>query len=356
MNDAITTFLDHYLDATAPAHCAVMIAGPWGAGKSHFIKAYMERRREAALKVDPLNNRIHLYVSLNGIRSFQEVRDLFFAETNPALNSTLAKLVGTVALRAFNTATGGDNLKPEDAGRYLARDISGYALVFDDLERCAMPLHEIMGFINNFVEHEGMKVIILASENDINKEEDIAYRRRKEKLVGKTLEVKADPGVVYDAFATAMHHEPARLAVYRNKVSVLSVFTASGTGNLRSLRAVLEDFDRLVKSVDARLGEKPDALERLLLFMVATGVELRAASLTPAQVADFYSHLLLASFYASRPEERPTDAAVVAEVAAKYPMIAWSDSIVPSEHIARLFDSGVIDTDSINAVLSTHLT
>jgi len=195
MNDAATAFLDHYLDASAPAHSAVMITGSWGAGKTHFIKAYMKQRREAAFRADPQNKRVHLYVSLNGVRSFQEVRDLFFAETNPALNSTLAKLVGTVALRAVNAAAGGEALKPEDAGRYLARDISGYALVFDDLERCAMPLHEVMGFINNFVEHEGLKVIILASEADIEEKERAAYRRRKEKLVGKTLEVRADRSV-----------------------------------------------------------------------------------------------------------------------------------------------------------------
>lgn len=354
MSATVTAFLDHYLDTTGPVHSAVMINGPWGAGKTHFIKAHMEARRQAAFKADPQNERVHLYVSLNGVRTFHEVRDLFFAETNPVLNSTTAKLIGTIALRAVNAVTNGAALTLDDARRFLGRDIAGYVLVFDDLERCAMPLQEMMGFINDFVEHEGMKVVILASEDDIRPDELEEYRRRKEKLVGKSLEVRAQPELVYDAFVSAMRHEPAQAAAVRGKAGALDVFRASGSGNLRSVRAVLEDFDRLVAAVDPRLGQKEEALERLLLFMMATGVELRAGRLTSRQVAEFYSKLLEAHFYASRPNERPADAAAVLESASRYPTVGWSDPVVPSEAIARLFSAGCIDVDAVNAVLSTH--
>lgn len=354
MSAEVTAFLDHYLDTKGPAHSAVLINGPWGAGKTHFIKAYMERRREAAIKADPQNKRVHLYVSVNGVRSLQEVRDLFFAETNPLLNSATAKLVGTIALRAVNAATGGAALAADDARRFLGRDIADYALVFDDLERCAMPLQEMMGFINDFVEHEGMKVVILASEDDVQLGEQAEYRRRKEKLVGKSLEVRAEPDIVYDAFVSAMQHRPAREAAVQGKAGVLTVFAASGVGNLRSLRSVLEDFDRLVATVDPRLGEHEEGLERLLLFMTATGIELRAGRLTSQQVADFYGKLLEAHFYSSRAAERPADATAVFEAASRYPTVGWSDPVVPAGAIARLFSAGSIDVEAIDAVLSTH--
>ena len=40
-------------------------------------------------------------------------------------------------------------------------------LVFDDLERCDCPLNEVLGYINTFVEQEGIKVILIANEKEI---------------------------------------------------------------------------------------------------------------------------------------------------------------------------------------------
>ena len=42
-------------------------------------------------------------------------------------------------------------------------------LIFDDLERCDCPANEILGYINSFVEHENMKVIIVANQKEIGK-------------------------------------------------------------------------------------------------------------------------------------------------------------------------------------------
>lgn len=39
--------------------------------------------------------------------------------------------------------------------------------IFDDLERCACPPNEILGYINGLVEHEGAKVILIANEREI---------------------------------------------------------------------------------------------------------------------------------------------------------------------------------------------
>ena len=42
-----------------------------------------------------------------------------------------------------------------------------YFFVFDDLERCPMPLDEVMGYISNFVEQYEAKVILIGNEEEI---------------------------------------------------------------------------------------------------------------------------------------------------------------------------------------------
>ena len=51
-------------------------------------------------------------------------------------------------------------------------------LIFDDLERCKIPINDLLGYINQFVEHLNLKVIIVANEKEINK------------IVDKNLELK----------------------------------------------------------------------------------------------------------------------------------------------------------------------
>ena len=52
-----------------------------------------------------------------------------------------------------------------------------------------MPINTSLGYINEFVEHEGRKVIIVTNEQEIKDKEE--YARRREKLIGKTFEVQS---------------------------------------------------------------------------------------------------------------------------------------------------------------------
>lgn len=45
-------------------------------------------------------------------------------------------------------------------------------LIFDDLERCDCSIQDILGYINGFVEQAGMKVIIIANQEELRKKID----------------------------------------------------------------------------------------------------------------------------------------------------------------------------------------
>lgn len=52
MTDIATEFLDHYLADDTQSRFAVMIEGPWGAGKTWFVKRYLRARAAKRKKAE----------------------------------------------------------------------------------------------------------------------------------------------------------------------------------------------------------------------------------------------------------------------------------------------------------------
>ncbi|RWM89498.1 MAG: hypothetical protein EOR84_23895 [Mesorhizobium sp.] len=356
-NDDVREYLDYYLSSKLEADFAVMLNGPWGAGKTHFIKAYFKEREDKARSEDPLQPLGHLYASLYGVRSTSEITDQFFAQAHPVLNSKAARLFGTLVSRAVNGAVGTD-VNSGGENRSVIQDmvlkLEGRVLIFDDLERCAMPLVDVMGFINAYVEHEGLQVIVIANENDIPEKQKPDYSRKKEKLVGKTLRVTSEPEVVLRSFVSKLTHSKAIEIIERETGALLRTFEASGKQNFRSLRSVLSDYERLVAASDPRLQESPQAMTRLLLFMMATGLEHRSGELTGAEIADLPDTMRSRTIALVTRKEKSPDILKAERLEATYSDVDWRDAIVPPAALAKLFETGIVDIISINEHLSRH--
>ncbi|HAD87172.1 MAG TPA: hypothetical protein DCG48_07390 [Rhodospirillaceae bacterium] len=351
-NKDVRNYLDHFLASGVESDYAVMLNGPWGAGKTHFIKSYF-REGEPAVSSEGAQNRLtHLYVSLYGVRSTAEITDQFFTQSNPMLGSKVGRLVGSVSSRVLNDLAGAD---VSDGARSLFKDwmtrLDGKALVFDDLERCAMPLVDVMGFINAYVEHDGLKVIVIANEDEIPDKQREAYAQKKEKLVGKTLRVSSDPAQVLDAIISKIGHQKVKETIERERAELLKVFEASGALNFRSLRAILFDFERLVSDVDPRLATAPEAMKDLLLLMIAVGVEFRSGKISAVEVAQFEKSFGWRFF---KDDELSPEDAKAKRLFEKYPDIGWHDWAVPAVALSKLFESGIVDTASCNERLGCH--
>lgn len=356
MNEQAVELLDHYLESSTIARGAILLTGPWGSGKTHFIKRYLEKRR-LRLKPDVLLDPDHLYVTLYGVQSLGEIQSQFFAQTNPGLNSGPVRLLGVIAARALNTFTKGQAVKEADADKvrdWLARTLKGQILVFDDLERCGMPLTEVMGFINTFVEHEGAKVVLLACEAEIPEDQTEAYLARKEKLVSKTIELTADAAGVYDLFVAEMQVPEAAEAAASHRDAALRTFAASEKHNLRSLRSALHDFDRLVGSVDARLKDSDEAKRRILLFIIAATLELKSGAITEADIPAFGRASLFSILPGSAKTKAQERARVLSDIAAKYPEVQWLDSVVPASALAQILVRGTLDHAEFDLALAQH--
>lgn len=341
-------FLDYYLDDAVEAEYAVMLSAPWGAGKTHFIKKYLEERSRRTFSDEGV---CYLYASLYGITSTSAINDQFFAQLHPHLTSKASRLIGTIAGSLAEKFAGAKN--SGQIFQDLVLKLEGKVLVIDDLERCSMKIPDVMGFINTLVEHERLKVIILVNEEEIPAGQRDEYARQKEKLIGKTITVKADPGEVLEKLRSGLSSSTAREVVEREQSALLSTFTASGKPNFRNLRAVLGDYERLIEAIDPRLKGKPEALKQLLLYMIATGSESRTGTLTKETLQGLpttrFAVARIGAQGAKGAGEQPFEL-----LASRYPDVQWTDPIVGPHHLSELFFTGNIEVSEINDILARH--
>ena len=198
-----------------------MLKGPWGVGKTHFIKESMENKKsdESIPKF--------MYISLYGISSPSQIDDEIFKHSHPVLSSKTVKfgsqilkglLKGAVKLDLDSKDSASLNLQiPSLSLQEYLHTSTDRVLIFDDLERCSLRPSEILGYINVFVEHQNQKVIIIANEEDITAQEDSEegdrdrrYRDIKEKVVGRTMELRAELDDTIPSFIDSVRNDRAR--------------------------------------------------------------------------------------------------------------------------------------------------
>lgn len=167
-------YLAYYAAFTQPPGFAVLVNGPWGIGKTHLIQAFTRSVETPDFQA--------VYVSLNGLKTFEEIDRELFRVMHTVLGHKFfeaALSLGKAGLKAVKGITFDINVL-DLVNRYAA-----HLYVFDDLERCAMPAVQVLGYINAFVEHGKRKVIIVANEAEIDEPN---YGRTREKVVGQVLE------------------------------------------------------------------------------------------------------------------------------------------------------------------------
>jgi hypothetical protein len=287
-NRHILEYLRFYCDPDNLFDFAVLLKGPLGVGKTYLINEFL-RERAASSKND-------LYVSLYGLSSFSQIDDELFRKTHPILSSKGMRILGN-ALKAglrvgirFDIAGGekiSDNLQLSEMElKSYFETPEGSLLIFDDLERCAMPVADVLGYINLFVEHEGLKVIILANEEQILKlpeNEKSRYADIKEKLIGQTLEIHSAPKMALEHFLTLINDARTREFLVKQIPEIISLYQRSERQNLRALKQSLWDFERLAICFSERHWKNLDAVGVLFRVVLALSQAIRLGRMTPEQ-------------------------------------------------------------------------
>lgn len=246
---------------------ALLLTGPWGCGKSYLMKQIakdLNQEKAAAIAV----------ISQFGLDSIsainKRVKDEYISLKLGTLGKSARKLSKKLAILvkdglavAGSAAPGVTGLAAASQGlsSALSYDLFGFfdvqstignndskrkfVIVFDDLERCDInSKKDILGAINNFVENKQIKVIVIADEDKIDGDD---YREYKEKLISRTLCMTAD----YDSIIENISANYAEAAdgyrdfLKENADLIKSVFVESRTFNIRMLKTILADFERV---------------------------------------------------------------------------------------------------------------
>jgi len=330
MEDLVESILDYvrsdYTDY------AIMINGEWGSGKTHFWNNKIRKKIESL----ELNGKRYttIYMSLYGISNLEEISKKIFIETTQLMDKNLKKFMtnngqskipeyaktGIDMANFFGVTQNGDRVNYKDF--FSTED---KVLCFDDLERANVDVIDILGYINNFVEHDHIKTIIICNEKELStklkssnlemktfiatylldKQDELKksdkpmvekiqekiehvfdkandYERIKEKLIGETFEYAPKFDYIINGILMRYENDTDLIRFLReNTRLIISTFHRSGTRNLRILKHALNDFKKIYEMVNKSYPNTSHrVMQTMLIFTIAISFEIKAGKIT----------------------------------------------------------------------------
>lgn len=278
MNENIVNFLNGYMMNPDPQY-AVLLKGKWGCGKTHFINHWIDtyQKQDAEDKVlEPV------YVSLYGLSETKQITTAINRVLYPILygkaakaGKTFLKFMSAIVLKCdvdwdkdgnsdFSMNLGLDSLsifKSED--EQVKR---GNLLIFDDLERCDIPMKKLLGYLNFFVEQCNCHLIVIGDEDKIAEGENKKiFGEFKEKTIGREFEIETD---IHGALITFVNQTPVNEFVVNHQTQIEKFFAMTECDNLRILRQALWDFARFEESMTG--FSEDERYENIMIHVLGT--------------------------------------------------------------------------------------
>jgi len=330
VEDLVESILD-YIRADYTDY-AIMINGEWGSGKTYFWNNKIRNKIDSLR----LNGKQYttIYMSLYGISNLEDISKKIFIETTQLMDKNMKKYMtasgqstipeyaktGLDMANLFGVAQNGDKV---DYSKFFST--GDKVLCFDDLERANVDVIDILGYINNFVEHDHIKTIIICNEKELatklkstnlemktfiatyllDKEGDLAktdkpmvekiqdkieyvfdkandYERIKEKLIGETFEYAPEFTYIINGILMRYENNKDLIRFLRENTNyIISTFNKSGTRNLRILKHALNDFKKIYESVNKSYpNTNYRILQAMLIFTIAISFEIKAGKVT----------------------------------------------------------------------------
>lgn len=167
---------------------ALMLTSSWGRGKSYYINNYL---------INHIGQEQCVNVSLYGLKSIEEISKAIYIEVRAKKwllkkNEKLSAiaLAGRTLLRGLLSYFK-INITPEESelqNLYCSINLSKKLIILEDVERSCIPVVDILGYVNNLCEQDGLKVLLVANEDIILSSAKVEeYYLIKEKTVSDTI-------------------------------------------------------------------------------------------------------------------------------------------------------------------------
>lgn len=294
-NDGIIKVMLEYIEEDK-YKSAILINGEWGSGKTFFITEKLSKVIKDRIK----NDGKYIYVSLYGVENVEELSNKLYSEI---CSETLVKLSG-VEKEKIDTGIkwipkllyftkfipfikNYNSIKKIMAPiiKEIAK-IKRCVVVFDDIERCKIDIYELFGYINELVEHNEVKAILVANEKKITDKENKygeinKYDEIKEKLVGITIMYKPEFNLSYEHIIDTYLKE-ANLKEYlkneKQKTLILKEFYEKEQYNLRTLIYLITMYKKIFSLLEDIKFDKNYVeihMENILKYSTYISLELK---------------------------------------------------------------------------------
>lgn len=311
---------------------ALQIDGPWGCGKTYYIKnnllPIIEKNESDREKEKIHEKRISLMISLFGIKSIDDIsRQLLFASTHSRFGLS-EKGIERVKRMFSNAAKIIPYLKdidwektlqipPSECLKLLGEDT---IIILDDLERLSSDIdtEDVLGFVNDLVENYNFKVIIISNQEHI-RENAIRF---KEKVVDKIIPFDIDTFSIIKSMAKSFHPRMSNFLELEEVNRYLQHNTIDSEynkalSNLRTIRFALSQFypffNYFIGTVDKFENISNEIIQKLCViwrFTLAIAIEYRLGTISldkPNQLENAGFNFNLNRFISNKKQQEDGD-------------------------------------------------
>ncbi len=282
----LNQYILHYLTEDK-TKSAIMLTGPWGTGKSYYIqnelKPFLEKKENGGHSC--------VIVSLYGLKDTAEISKSIYLGTRMKFltaaseKSTTVTFAGETIIKGIAGAFGIDL---SVSGRSLKRlyasvNLTGKLVVLEDLERSGIDILEVLGYVNNFVEQDGVKVLLVANEEELIQytplkvstkadlertemldritghrdrlftDSTIAYLKVKEKTISDTIEFEEDYQTAIREIVQMFDNETLnKFSTFESIKDILDIMLHCQSYNLRSFIFACQKTSDIFSSLDEK--------------------------------------------------------------------------------------------------------
>ena len=327
MNSPLEEYLGYYKTLEQPGF-GVLVTGAWGVGKTYQVNK--------VLSEVPV-----YYVSLFGLDSLSDIRTSVFTAMFPK-TSQLKELAADLAELKGGVIGIGSKYLDARLSREVRKD---GVLVFDDLERSKIELDDLLGLINQYIEHHGCKVVVIAHDKKI--ERDIA--KRKEKLFGQTIEVTPQLADALDFFIRRLPKQQ-REFVATHRETILKTFGSTSCESLRVLKHVVDDTGRLYCALAAEHTANREAMTELVETFVIYNTYVREGTIDRedllSQTETTYAYAVAKIDDPNAPKPK------IVEIEERHPLIDLPGAIFTEKALVTMLIEGTYEASLISNCLN----
>lgn len=284
-NTELNQFILHYLKEDK-TKSAIMLNADWGTGKSYYIQneliPFLGKEENGSYSC--------IVVSLYGLRTLDDISKSLYIESRLKFFATnsekiqIGKFAVKTVVKGVASFLGVDLSKSEEELQelYQSIDLSGKLIIFEDIERTKINILEILGYVNNLIEQDNIKVLLVTNEDEILKynyskpdehgrtfrttdEATKKYLQTKEKTVSDTISYKGDINSAISNIISFFNNATLNKFVKEDKITEIATFMESQKNyNLRSFLFACQK----ISDIFSKLSIMEEDFEQTIFFSV----------------------------------------------------------------------------------------